>query len=450
MADNITLNAGVGGDTLAANDVSGVKYQRTKAIDPTAGSSAAIGVAANPWRTDPTGTTAQPVTNAGTFAVQVDGAALTAIQLIDDTVATLGSAAATKGLQVAGSDGTNARTLKTDSAGELQVDVLTLPAVDTELPAAAALADAAGNPTTPTAGSAGLVFNGSTWDRARGMAAGVTTIAPAGIAGAALLGHFDDAATGAVTEDQFGSVRISSRRALRVEGVASGDPMPGNVTQLAGTAISVNNGGANAGCARVVIATDSQGGNIVDNAAFTDGTTRIVPVGYIFDETAGTALTENDCAAARIDSKRAQVGVIEDETTRGQRASVRSEKALAVALTTSAGGGGATPYKLISAASTNGTNVKASAGTLYSLQVNNVNAAVRYVKLYNKASAPTVGTDTPVHTFAIPKSDGNLEMSWPNGINFATGIGFGLTTGVADADTGAVSANEHVVNLTYK
>jgi hypothetical protein len=71
-------------------------------------------------------------------------------------------------------------------------------------------------------------------------------------------------------------------------------------------------------------------GNIVDNAAFTDGTTRLSPNGYIFDEIAGTALTENDAAAARIDSKRAQIGVIEDETTRGQRASVTALKALKV------------------------------------------------------------------------------------------------------------------------
>lgn len=40
--------------------------------------------------------------------------------------------------------------------------------VDTELAAAAALADAASNPTTPTVGAANLVYNGATWDRARG------------------------------------------------------------------------------------------------------------------------------------------------------------------------------------------------------------------------------------------------------------------------------------------
>lgn len=42
------------------------------------------------------------------------------------------------------------------------------PAVDTELPAAVALSDAFANPTSPVVGSAMKVFNGATWDRARG------------------------------------------------------------------------------------------------------------------------------------------------------------------------------------------------------------------------------------------------------------------------------------------
>lgn len=64
------------------------------------------------------------VTNAGTFAVQVDGAALTSLQLLDDSVATTGSAITSKGMAAVGTDGTNARILKTDTAGELQIDVL--------------------------------------------------------------------------------------------------------------------------------------------------------------------------------------------------------------------------------------------------------------------------------------------------------------------------------------
>lgn len=114
--------------------------------------------------------------------------------------------------------------------------------------------------------------------------------------------------------------------------------------------------------------------------------------------------------------------------------------------------GGATPYYLISANTTNDTNVKASAGQVYAISASNVNAAVRYLKLYNKASAPTVGTDTPVAVFAIPgaTTGGVGTLSIDCGIAFATGIGFGTTTGVADNDTGAVAANEIVVNLFYK
>lgn len=116
-------------------------------------------------------------------------------------------------------------------------------------------------------------------------------------------------------------------------------------------------------------------------------------------------------------------------------------------------GTGATPSVTISAASTNATSVKGSAGRVLGAFVSNINAAARYLKLYNKATAPTVGTDTPVAVFLIPgNTEGRgfvLPISNP-GIAFGTGIGFALTTGVANSDTGAVAANELVVNLFYK
>jgi hypothetical protein len=62
--------------------------------------------------------------------------------------------------------------------------------------------------------------------------------------------------------------------------------------------------------------------DLVDNAVFTDTASKVLPVGFIFDEVAGTALTENDVAAARLDSKRALISVIEDSVTRGTRAAV--------------------------------------------------------------------------------------------------------------------------------
>lgn len=115
----------------------------------------------------------------------------------------------------------------------------------------------------------------------------------------------------------------------------------------------------------------------------------------------------------------------------------------------------AKPYKLISAATTNSTLVKgAPIGELrlMGLQASNVNAAVRYLKIYDKATAPTVGTDTPVKTIALTGGAvGNvIDINFNDGIVFGLGIGIGLTTGVADSDTAAVAANEIVVNLDYK
>lgn len=114
--------------------------------------------------------------------------------------------------------------------------------------------------------------------------------------------------------------------------------------------------------------------------------------------------------------------------------------------------GGLSISRVISAASTNSTSVKGSAGQVYGWYISNTNAAVCYVKLYNKATAPTVGTDTPVMTICVPGSTtgGGTNVEFANGIAFGTGIGLGVTTAVADNSTAAVAANEVVINLLYK
>lgn len=115
--------------------------------------------------------------------------------------------------------------------------------------------------------------------------------------------------------------------------------------------------------------------------------------------------------------------------------------------------GGLSIGKKISGASTNATSLKASAGQVYSIYAHNTNAAVRYLKLYNKASSPTVGTDTPVMTLPIPGStagNGFVLDTGGLGVEFATGIAYALTTGVADSDTGAVAADEIVLTILYK
>lgn len=69
---------------------------------------------------------------------------------------------------------------------------------------------------------------------------------------------------------------------------------------------------------------------VADNAGFTDGTTKVFCAGFIYDEVAGTALTENDAAAGRINVNRAQIHIIEDGSTRGRYATVTASNALKV------------------------------------------------------------------------------------------------------------------------
>lgn len=91
-----------------------------------------------------------------------------------------------------------------------------------------------------------------------------------------------------------------------------------------------------------------------------------------------------------------------------------------------------------SAANTNPTSAKATAGSLFHANGYNSSATVTYLKFYNKATAPTVGTDTPVLTLALPPT---AVFAYDlAGFAFATGIGYGLTTDAADAGTTAVAA----------
>lgn len=105
---------------------------------------------------------------------------------------------------------------------------------------------------------------------------------------------------------------------------------------------------------------------------------------------------------------------------------------------------------LSAAASTNATNVKGSAGDLFKIKGRNTAAAARYLKLYNKATAPTVGTDTPVQTYFLA-AGADFEITFDTPYYFSLGIGFGLTVNAADADTTALTAGDIVCqNIVYQ
>jgi hypothetical protein len=113
----------------------------------------------------------------------------------------------------------------------------------------------------------------------------------------------------------------------------------------------------------------------------------------------------------------------------------------------------ATPFILNSAASTNGALIITGTSGLQAFYATNTGATIAFVKLYNKATAPTVGTDTPAMILPVPAAVAGVPgvCSLPigfSGFRFALGLGIAITGGVADSDTTAVAAGQVKVMLS--
>lgn len=111
--------------------------------------------------------------------------------------------------------------------------------------------------------------------------------------------------------------------------------------------------------------------------------------------------------------------------------------------------GAVTHHHLISAATTNATSVKTSAGTINAAEFSNNGAAVAYVKLYDKATAPVVGTDTPIATILVPINSTVSLNGGYCGQRVTNGIAYAITGGMAVADVTAVGAAQVSVHINY-
>jgi hypothetical protein len=107
--------------------------------------------------------------------------------------------------------------------------------------------------------------------------------------------------------------------------------------------------------------------------------------------------------------------------------------------------------KFISATGTNSTVVKSSAANLSILHIVNGAATLRYFKLYNKSSAPVVGTDVPLITITLsPNSASNFTLPGLSGIDFSVGLSFACLLGVADSSTAPFTvAGEVTAMISY-
>ena len=85
---------------------------------------------------------------------------------------------------------------------------------------------------------------------------------------------------------------------------------------------------------------------------------------------------------------------------------------------------------------------------LHGYYLSNANAAIRYVKFYDKATAPAE-TDTPIIRIMVP-AGGAANLMSEAGIVFVLGLGVRIVTGAADNDDTGVTSAESMVNLWYR
>jgi len=356
---------------------------------------------------------AGPVTNAGTFAVQVDGSALTALQLIDDTVATLGTTTytetTTKG-NVIGAVRRDADTTLVDTTNEigpLQMDANGRLKVEIFDSGDSHSVDWNGSQPVTGSGTATGALRVELPTNGTGVISTVTTVSTVSALGAGTTGPMKAEDVASAAGDQ-GVAIMAVRQDLPIANA------------------SVSNDG-------------DYTTPIVDNfrKLWVAGT---VPedVAHI----AGEALTVN--GVRRIDTAATSAGTSGDWATMDASA----EGAIWATLTPTTTSG-CSIFRSIDLDESE-EEVKATAGNVYGYYIFNAAASIHYLKFYNATAAnTTVGTTTPVMTFPIP-AGAAAHVGFPYPVSFSTAISAAVTTGLADNDTGAPAANACIVNIFYK
>lgn len=118
---------------------------------------------------------------------------------------------------------------------------------------------------------------------------------------------------------------------------------------------------------------------------------------------------------------------------------------LGLMLASSAAHAQSSPKKYLSAASTNSNLVQTGKSSLRAGVVVNTTATVYYLKLYDKSTSPTCGTDVPKWTVPLT-ANAVTPLPVSDGLQFYLGLGFCITAGIADNDV-ANAAVGVAVNL---
>ncbi len=383
--------------------------------------------------------------------------------------------ATTGGSAIAGYDGTTYRTVKTATDGTLLIngvqDARTAGTITTAASVVGPVSVTNRNVVTfAISGTyAGVTFvieatdDGTNWyglqsiNNATGVAAATWT--PGTNASASY-----DAAVGGYSQVRVRATAWTSGTAnVGVNAqVFAYDPVVGAIAQgpVASGSATLGNpvlmGGSDATNTRSILL-DTSGRQIMVGAAASAATIAGNPVlqGFTFTTTLPT-VTTGQAVNAQSTARGEQLvalsnGAVAVAHKAASTAAAATDPALVVSLSPNSPIVLPTPSTSIinSAATTNATSVKGSAGTLYSVTASNTGAAVAYVKLYNLATAPTVGTSTIAITIPVP-AGGTVNLPFgASGARFSTGIGLSITNLGTDADTTAVVAAQVKVITSY-
>lgn len=242
--------------------------------------------------------------------------------------------------------------------------------------------------------------------------------------------QLDVTAPTATTENQFGNVRCSSIGELyNVIRDAAGNARGANVTAANELLVSLNTSipsGANT-IGNVTIG-GTPPGTAVEDAAENPGQTGVEILGVRRDAPVSSCGNDGDMCTFNFSSRGALYG----QNIAGST-------------------GGATPCYITTAASTNSTNCKGSAASLYHIRAVNTTATLYYLRLYNSSSAPTCSSATGfVETVPIPASTtgAGITDDISVGAAYGTGLGFCVTGGGSSTDN-TNAATGLYISLAY-
>ena len=246
--------------------------------------------------------------------------------------------------------------------------------------------------------------------------------------------------------------------AVKVDGSAVTQPVSGSITANAGTGTFTNQqsnqtadydtGAGTQTTTMWGIALPASGGPVA-------GGTATNPIQVSLANTAanstavkvdGSAVTQPVSVSGTVAFNQTQVGGNSVSTGNGtagagvQRVTVASDNTAfqTMPVATSDTTNGLSTCYLSSAATTNSTNCKSSAGNVYVIHVTNTTTTNYFLRLYNSSSAPTCSSSTgfvetiPALGAAANGGINGRSMSVPD--KFSNGIGFCLTGGGSSTD----------------